>query len=45
MIIFKIIKAVVQLLPWLLLAVLIYALWPLLHFVFTVGHSINHFFR
>ena len=43
--IFKILKTIVGLLPWLLLAVVIYALWPLIHFLFDVGHGIHNLFR
>ena len=45
MIIFKILRAVIGLLPWLLLAVLLYALWPLISFVFGIGHGIHNLFR
>ena len=45
MFIFKILKTIVALLPWLLLAVVIYALWPLIHFVFGLGHGVHNLFR
>ena len=44
MFIFKILKTAVALLPWLLLAVVIYALWPQIHFVFGIGHGIKSLF-
>ncbi len=44
MIIFKIIKTVIGLLPWLLLAVVLYVLWPVISFVLGVGHGIHNLF-
>ena len=45
MIIFKILRIAIGLLPWLLLAVLIYALWPVIQFLFGIGHGICSLFR
>jgi hypothetical protein len=45
MIIFKILKTTMRLLPWLLLAILLYTFWPLISVVLHIGHGIHHLIR
>ena len=42
MLIFKIIKTILDLLPWVLLAVLLYALWPALMALLHVATAIHN---
>ena len=43
MLIFKILRLIVDLLPWALLAVLLYALWPELRIAFHIVQSVHNF--
>ena len=43
MIIFKILKTILDLLPWALLAVLLYAVWPYLRVVMHLVQSVHNF--
>ena len=43
MLIFKILRLIVDLLPWALLAVLLYAVWPYLRVVMHLVQSVHNF--
>jgi hypothetical protein len=45
MIYFKILKATVRLLPWLLVAILLRTFWPLISVALHIGHGIHHLFQ
>jgi len=45
MFIFKIIKTILDLLPWVLLVALLYAVWPYLRIVFHLLQSVHNFGR
>ena len=40
---FKIIKIILDLLPWILLALVIYALWPILAGLFHIAAAVHNF--
>jgi len=45
MLIFKIIKTILDLLPWALLALILYAVWPELRIVFYIVQSVHNLLR